>query len=417
MRLRNALARLSTLVDWEKRSRTGGMEVSLGPMRDLCARLGGPERGLLCVHVAGSKGKGTTSALVASALGAVGLRTALYTSPHVERVTERLVLGGREVDPDELGLALERAWAARDAALAAGSAGREATWFDCLTAAALWVVAEARVDVAVIECGLGGRLDSTNVVAGAVAAVTNVYLEHTSVLGSTRAAIAGEKAGIVKPGARVVVGALGASDEAAEVVERAARTCGAPVTRVEHSAEDPLALRNLRLARAILAELERAAPALAARHGGFVRALGARPDARLPGRAEPRWAGTTRVVLDGAHVPESLALVLRDLARAPEHAARPVVVFGCGREKNAEGLLKALRGHVDRVLCSSVGEGPSRAAAELADLARALGLDARAVPDPAAALDEAVRVAGTGGWVLVTGSLHLVGAVRSRTRP
>jgi dihydrofolate synthase/folylpolyglutamate synthase len=122
-------------------------------------------------------------------------------------------------------------------------------------------------------------------------------------------------------------------------------------------------------------------------------------------------------VLDGAHVPESLELLLRDLASEPELAVPPVVVFGCGQEKNARGLLKALRGRADRVLCSSAGQGPCRAAAELAQLSRELGLDARAVPDPAAALDEAARVAGTGGWVLVTGSLHLVGAVRGHTRP
>jgi dihydrofolate synthase/folylpolyglutamate synthase len=122
--------------------------------------------------------------------------------------------------------------------------------------------------------------------------------------------------------------------------------------------------------------------------------------------------GPTRVVLDGAHVPESLELVLRDLAREPELAAPPVVVFGCGQEKNARGLLKALLGRVDRVLCSSVGHGPQRDAAELTALARELGLAALAVPDPAAALDQAVRAAGTGGWVLVTGSLHLVGALR-----
>lgn len=414
MRLRNALDRLAPLVDWEKRSRAG-MEVSLAPMRDLCARLGGPERGLCAVHVAGSKGKGSTAALVASALGAAGLRVALYTSPHVERLSERLRLDGREVDPERLGAALERALDARDAAVAAGTGAREATWFDCLTAAALLVIAGASVDVAVVECGLGGRLDSTNVVDGLVAAVTNVYLEHTAVLGPTRVAIAREKAGIVKPGARVVVGALGADDEAAAVVAELARARGAAPRRVEHAPEDPLEHRNLRLAAAILEELEAAAPALAGR--GLAGHLAARADARLPGRAERRRVGATRVVLDGAHVPESLALLLRDLALDPELAAAPVVVFGCGREKSAEGLLKALLGRVDRVLCSSVGEGPSRAGAELADLARGLGLDARSVPEPTAALDEAVRVAGTGRWVLVTGSLHLVGALRSRTGP
>jgi dihydrofolate synthase/folylpolyglutamate synthase len=115
-------------------------------------------------------------------------------------------------------------------------------------------------------------------------------------------------------------------------------------------------------------------------------------------------------------VPESLELVLRDLAREPELLSPPVVVFGCGQEKNAKALLKALSGRADRVLCSSVGHGPQRDAAELTALARELGLDARTVPEPAAALDEAVRVAGTGGWVLVTGSLHLVGALRRFTR-
>jgi dihydrofolate synthase/folylpolyglutamate synthase len=415
VRLQGVLARLEGLIDWEKRARGGGMDVSLAPMTDLCGRLGAPERGLLAVHVAGSKGKGTTSALVASALRSAGLSVGLYTSPHVERVTERLTLDGREVDPERLGGALERVLAAREGALAGGTPAREATWFDCLTAAALLILREARVEVAVVECGLGGRLDSTNVLDGAVAAVTNVYLEHTSVLGTTRAAIAREKAGIVKPGVRVVVGALGPQDEAAAVVEAIARERGACVTRVTPVRDDPLEWRNLRLAAAILAELERASPGLAGRGGGLQRHLAARADARLPGRAERRHVGSTRVVLDGAHVPESLALIVRDLGRDEELARPPVVVFGCGREKNAEGLLKALFGRADRVLCSSVGAGLARDAAELAGLARALGLAARAVPEPAAALDEAVRVAGPGGWVLVTGSLHLVGALRSRT--
>ncbi|NOT30472.1 MAG: hypothetical protein HOP15_08500, partial [Planctomycetes bacterium] len=191
---------------------------------------------------------------------------------------------------------------------------------------------------------------------------------------------------------------------------------GARCVRVEHAPEDPIELRNSRFARVMLAELARAAPELAARPGGFRLAREAGSRAALPGRGERRAVGGTRVVLDGAHVPESLELVLRDLASDPELAAPPVVVLGMGLEKNAEGLLKALVGCADRVLCSSVGTGPYRDAAELAAMARELGLDARAVPDPAAALDEAVRVAGTSGWVLVTGSLHLVGALRRFTR-
>jgi dihydrofolate synthase/folylpolyglutamate synthase len=250
-----------------------------------------------------------------------------------------------------------------------------------------------------------------------VAAITSIYLEHTAVLGSTRAAIAAEKAGIVKPGATVVVAALSAEDEAALVVEQVARERGARCVRIEHAPSDPIELRNLRLARAVLSELGLREPALATRCGGFQLDESACRSARLPGRAERRWLGATRVVLDGAHVPESLELVLRDLAADPELALPPIAVLGCGKEKNARALLKALRARVDRVLCSSAGQGPQRDAAELAALARELGLDARSVPDPAAALVEAARIAGTGGWVLVTGSLHLVGAVRRHTRP
>lgn len=417
VRLEAALSRLAGLIDWEKKSRLGGaMRVGLEPAADLCARLGAPEQRLLAVHVAGSKGKGTTAALVAAGLGASGVRVGLYTSPHVEHLRERLTIAGTPVADEVLAGGLERALGARDAALRDGTPAAAATWFDVVTAAAFFLLAEARVEVAVIECGLGGRLDSTNVVRGRVCAVTSIYLEHTAVLGDTRRAIAREKAGIVKPGCVVVVGALGSVDEAADEIEAVARAVGARSVRVLLERELALEQRNRRLAAALLAELARVEPALGARLGSDPLARLPHP-AGLPGRAERRHLGATRVVLDGAHVPESLALLLRDLARDPGLVGPPVVVFGLGLEKNARGMLKALQGGVDRVLCTSVGEGPYRGADELAALAHELGFAARAVPEARAALDEAVRVAGTGGWVLVTGSLHLVGALRRFTRP
>jgi len=418
VRLEAALLRLGELVDWEKRARSGGeMRVSLEPERDLCARLGSPERELLAVHVAGSKGKGTTAALVSAALRAAGLRVGLYTSPHVEHLRERLQLDGEPVDDERLAQALERALAARDGAVQAGTPACAATWFDVVTAAALRVLADERVEVAVIECGLGGRLDSTNVVRGRVAAITAIYLEHTAVLGDTRVAIAREKAGIVKPGSTVVLGSLGERDEAADAIEAVARAVGARSVRVVQPDERPIEARNRALAAAVLAELARLEPELATRLGPALLARLGAAAGELPGRAERRQVGGKTVVLDGAHVPESLALVLRDLAREPALAAPPVAVFGCGLEKNAEGLLKALVGGVDRVLCTSVGEGPCRGADELAAIARGLGLAAHAVPEARAALEEALHATGADGWVLVTGSLHLVGALRRFTRP
>jgi len=417
-RLEAALFRLEALINWEKRARGGrrGMRVSIEPALDLCERLGFPQTRFRAIHVAGSKGKGSVSSLVATALRCAGIREGLYSSPHVESVEERVLLGGEPIDGDRLGSALEEALAAREAALASGSAARDATWFDVLTAAAFLALARAEVEVAVVECGLGGRLDSTNVLRASVCAITSIYLEHTAILGSTRTAIAGEKAGIVKQGSTVVAGVLWPGDEAALVIEHVARERGARFVPVELADELSLEERNQRLAAAILSELERLEPALVAAHGPLRLDARICELARLPGRAERRWLGETRVVLDGAHVPESLELVLRDLARDRSLAPGPVVVLGMGMEKDARGLLKALLGRVDRVLCTSVGEGPYRGADELLALAEELGITAQAVPDPRAALDEAVRVAGTSRWVLVSGSLHLVGAVRGRTR-
>ena len=205
-RLERALARLDALVDWERRDRDAAMRRGLEPAADLLARLGDPHRRWRAVHVAGTKGKGTTSSLVAAGLARAGLATGLYTSPHAYRVHERIRIDGADVDDATLADALERALVAREGALAAGGPAGAATWFDLVTAAAFLIFAEAGVAWAVVECGLGGRLDSTNVVDGEVAVVTHVDLEHTAVLGPTRAAIAREKGGIVGRGATLVTG-------------------------------------------------------------------------------------------------------------------------------------------------------------------------------------------------------------------
>ena len=199
-RLARILARLDTLVDWEKRDRSPGMRRGLAPMEDLMARLGSPQASFRAVHVAGTKGKGSTASLIAAGLARAGFSVGLYTSPHVDRVEERVRVDGRDVAAGELAEALERAFDAREAAVAGDTAADEATWFDLLTAAAFLVFQRRGVDWAVVECGLGGRLDSTNVVHGEVCVVTNIDLEHTAVLGNCFADIAREKGGIVKPG-------------------------------------------------------------------------------------------------------------------------------------------------------------------------------------------------------------------------
>ena len=166
------------------------MRVGLEPMQDLAARLGDPQKSFRSIHVAGTKGKGSVSALIEAALAHAGLRVGRYASPHVERITERVSVQGHDVDEPTLARALNRALDAYEAARKAGTPAANATWFDLLTAAAFIIFAETQREWAVIEVGLGGRLDSTNIVDGEIAVVTNIALEHTEILGNTRAAIA-----------------------------------------------------------------------------------------------------------------------------------------------------------------------------------------------------------------------------------
>ncbi len=422
-RLKSVLQRLDALINWERRGR-GRMRVTLEPARDLCRRLGEPQRFAHVVHVTGSKGKGSVSSLVAAALSSAGLRMGRYGSPHVERIQERVVVDGRQIDDESLADGLERALAAREQALAEGTAAAQATWFDLLTSAAWCALREARVDWLVAECGLGGRFDSTNTLSGEVCVVTTVELEHTSVLGSTRAAIAAEKAGILKPGSTLVTG-VDSLDEAGRELDAAAGALDLCVLRPAYLAEPELPsieARNVALAGLVLDELGRRGHAAADGRPLAQRLL--TPDlvraARLPARLERLQLGPLPVVLDGAHTPDSVRDLLRDLlgaTRTTVEAARglsgkPVAILGVGRDKDLPGLLKRLQGGADRVVCTSVGGPLARSPEEIAEAARSAGLAAETAATPRMALDRARELTPPHGWILVLGSLYLAGAVR-----
>lgn len=415
-RLGAALERLDARIDWERRDR-GAMRQDLSPMQDLMARLGHPERSFRAVHVAGSKGKGSVCAWIAAGLGAAGVRVGRYASPHVERVTERVQVAGRDAGDDDLADGLERALAACADAEAAGSAAAAATWFDLLTAAAFCVFAEADLEWVVVEVGLGGRLDSTNVVNGEVAVVTRIELEHTELLGATRAAIAAEKAGILKAGA-ILVCASPATDEAGSVIRDRAASVGAtvvdPARGMGTGTGTGIVAANRALAAAALDALGRLGVRDAAGEPVGLRHLppeGAR-EAWLPGRLERARRGTVPVVLDGAHTPGSVGALLDELAGDAQLRGRPAVVLSLARDKDATSILKVLVGRVDRVHCTSVGTVRHRSAEELLDLALQAGLEAVAHDSPDVAVETATVEAGSEGWVLVAGSLYLVGAVR-----
>jgi dihydrofolate synthase/folylpolyglutamate synthase len=205
--------------------------LSLAPIRALLDRLGAPERGLSVIHVAGSKGKGSTALFAESVLRAAGARVGTFTSPHLERWTERFRIDGDGGAADRLAAAVAELRPHVDALRDAGG-DTVPSFFDATTAAALLLFRDLRVDHAVLEVGLGGRLDSTNAVAPAVCCITSIELEHTDLLGDTLAAIAGEKAGILKPGVPAVCGEL--PREAFAVVER--RAAGARLSSSRGSA-------------------------------------------------------------------------------------------------------------------------------------------------------------------------------------
>ena len=400
--LARVLSRLDGLVDWERRDRSAGMRVGLEPARALCAALGNPQDAFRIVHVAGSKGKGSTAAWIAAGLRRAGRRTGVYASPHVESITERVQIAGAECERGVLAAALELALASAQEEV------REATWFDVVTAAAFCVLRDAAVDWAVVEVGLGGRLDSTNVVHPELCVLTNIELEHTAVLGDTREEIAAEKAGIAKPGVPLVCG-MELGDPATEVVVEAAGARGAPWVLCPPVPGEGLIGRNRRLALAALAVL--------AERGGQpeidpeVLVGAAAPE--LPGRLEHLVCAGIPVVLDGAHTPGSLELLLGELESRADLPGRPVVVFGAARDKPLTALLKLLVPVAEIVVCSSAGSGLALPALEVAQAAREAGLDVETASDPRAAIQRALALARS-RWVLVTGSLHLVGHARSQ---
>lgn len=414
------LGELDRLTGWESRPRGAGRQ-NLDCIRDLSERLGYPELHFRSIHVAGTKGKSSTAALLEAALKQAGFRVGRYSSPHVGHIGERMTLDGEPVSEAAMAGVLARALDAFHAARRAGTAGRDATWFDLLTAAAFDLFRQEGVEWAVVEAGLGGRLDATNIVDSDVAIVTNIELEHTEVLGDTRAKIAFEKAGIVKPGS-VAVTPLGECDEAGAVIAVKAREMGAALVVPAIPADATLAGRNAIVAGAALDALgERGvwektnAPYHRALGAWLLDAIG--PEAaRLPGRMERLEAAagggkTVPVVIDGAHVPFNLRAVLADLGRDPALAGPFIAVFSVARDKDAEGLLREFAGR-DAELILTRATARARDPADLARIAAALGLKHEVEADPLVAYKCALReAAGRGRWVLVTGSLHLAGIV------
>lgn len=403
------------------------IDLSLKRMRALCGLLGEPQERLPpVIHVAGTNGKGSTVAFIRAMAEAAGLRVHAYTSPHLVRFNERIRLAGRLIDDATLNAALDRV----EAALA--DAGAEATVFESTTAAAFLAMSEAPADLAVIEVGLGGVLDATNVIdRPLLSVITPVDLDHAEFLGTDLAGIAAEKAGVLKPGARGLIARQ--SEIAATVIEAAAARVGAPLTvmGVDFDAwaergglayqdqerfldlpapglAGPHQAANAGLAVAVALELDLPEAAIAEGLGSV------RWPARMQRLTAGPYAAAARAAeaelwLDGGHNPHAARALAQALAERQAKAPRPpALIVGLLANKDAGGFFEALK-DVGAAVFTVPFEGAAAEPEALAAVARGRGLGAQAAGSVAEALDRALALGA--GRVVICGSLYLAGEV------
>ncbi len=380
-----------------------GMRFGLDRMRRLLFALGSPQDAFRSIHVVGTNGKSSTVRMTAAILEGHGIRTGSYLSPHLVSFRERIRIGDRDLGAEDFACAIDRVRRAAEKVDRTLSGGDRVTQFEALTAAAYSELARQGVEVAVVEAGLGGRWDATNVIASEVAVLTNVGLEHTRWLGPTVRDIAREKLAVVKPGSTLILGGDLHPDAFLEAHDAAAGTV--VVARddadIEIGARGAFQRRNFAVARA-------AAHALAGPlDDGAVRS--AASAVRVPGRFEV-VAEEPLTIVDGAHNPGGMQ-ALADSLSDVHHPL--VVVLSVLDDKDATAMLRALLPHADALVCTSNANPRALPPATLASLTQQLGgagseMEPLVEPDPHRALARARDLAGPEGAVLATGSIYLV---------
>jgi dihydrofolate synthase / folylpolyglutamate synthase len=399
----------------------------------LLHEIGDPHQRLRIAHIAGSNGKGSTSAMLAAIAGATGLRVGLYTQPHLHTFRERIVVDARPIAPDEFANRLETLAVAVAAGRERHPAEGDPTTYEIATALAFQYFADAGVDLAVVEVGMGGTWDATNVVDPAVSVITSLSLEHTAILGNTLEAIAGEKAGIIKASRPVVT--VPQAPEAMRVIEQRARELNAPLEvvgvgdgfplesdgRLAWSAGRPAMAARLRmdgqsfdLQMPLVGrhQLLNAAAAVAA-----ARALNIEPGHIAGGLESTVWPArfeliehNPRVIVDAAHSPDAIRQTSQTLAAL---APGPVqLVFGAGSDKDAAAMLLEIAPAAARAYVCASKHPRAASPDDLLTVATAIDLPALAFGSVAAALAAARETAGADGTVLVTGSIFVAAAAR-----
>ena len=429
--------------------------ITLDRVRDLAAKLGNPQDVFPSLHVAGTKGKGSTCAFAEAMLSAAGFKTGLYVSPHLQDIRERISISGRTIPDVDFARILSACVPVLDKMRQPPEGERRPTYFEILTHLAFSWFAEEKVDAAVVEVGLGGRLDATNIVKPAVCGITNISFDHVAILGDTLEQIALEKSGIMKSGVPVVVAPQ--TPEVTRVLEQHAREMGCVCELVgrdlrvkvtETKIQDEyrqwsmpdasLTLPDSRVFQAVLGlrgnhQVENWAVAVRMADL-FHRRTGPLPlsavqfasrNVRWPGRLErvvPNGLSANEsgnsicpnVYLDGAHNEHSLRVVLKEI-RA-HFTEKLIVLFACARDKDSGAMLRALAesGAIPIFTHSGNvrGKSPDELAHEWAQHTQN-AIQPILQPSSAAGYETAKRMAGANGVVLVTGSLYLVGAIKN----
>ena len=408
-----------------------GIKLGLENIRTLCEELDHPQDAFRSVIVAGTNGKGSLTAVVDTALRAAGHRTGCYTSPHLVTIEERFVIDGRPVSTDDLRREASRVRDAIDQLRKRGRLTTHPTFFEAATAVAFGLFRRAGVELALLEVGLGGRFDATNVVTPLAAAITSIDLDHERYLGTTIREIASEKAGVIKAGVVAVVGE--AKAEAVEVFEQACREQGARFVRAGAGVRTSAAMRDGRVEVSLSTTAHRYGPltlALRGRHQVDNAIVAARlleeldalgvsvsTDAISCGLAEAVWrgrlellsvGGAGRLLLDAAHNPAAARALASYLAEV--YPARLPIVFGSMRDKDATTMLQALAPCATRFVCTAPYTPRATPAEEIAH--RAHDISPRVPVDVEPNGWTAVQHAWDAGpTVCATGSIFLIGEI------
>jgi dihydrofolate synthase / folylpolyglutamate synthase len=401
----------------------------------LAAELGNPHRAIPCVHIAGTNGKGSTAAMLESILRAAGLRTGLYTSPHLERINERIRINGEDISDELFAAAWTRVRASIESLMASGKLAAHPTFFECVTAISFTAFAEHSLDFAVFEVGLGGRLDATNIVNPEVAVITPVDFDHENFLGHSIEEIAGEKAGIIKPGAWLV--SSSERPEARNVISHRSEEIGARLVEVDQVwlIDNVLAFDGYYSAGAVSVRLNRkiaVEPSLpgrfqilnaltAATAGSLLaeRGFTVKDEAIARGIATARWPGRLErlsvrpgVYLDGTHNPAGA----RELLKFWEEnfkGRRILLVYGAMRDKAVDEIAGLLFPRAESVILTEPRQPRAISAPLLGEITGHLAARFEVIRDPHEALERALVMAGPDDVIFATGSLYLVGDLRS----